>query len=992
MGERHAVRDAGSTRTRPATLPEVLRAELSELGMPDVTGGTAGSESPEKCADNPQCTEELRGVYQSIAQASQASGVGRSGPLAALCLSGGGIRSATFNLGVLQYLARIRLLGNFDYLSSVSGGGYIAGWLRTWMHREGVDNVVRALGALAPKRNPLAPEPKPVANLREYSNYLTPKVGLFSGDTWAGAAIIGRNLILNWLVLIPLLSAVIGVPLLFLLVARSAGLFELWNTHLLMIAVGIEMVASLSVYSFRRFAKTPGTPQGYFIFGCVLPICLAAGILATAALGLDLPWREITPHPCCTDNSGLWKFAALWCILVPIIGWSIAEILARLFPNWTRTAAKPGQVGEQPPARKVAPVYELFALLVSGAVGMALLVGIVKFWFSYLYNHPALYVTLGLPLLLSVYLISRVLFIGLASLSESTRRRARPGSSDDADREWWARLSGWVLFVIIAWTVLTGLCLLGSYLPEAVGLLFPESNHQPWQILVQGTKWFIGALGALSGLAAAFSGSSAKSPATGSMRSAAGTSRARLLAAIAGPIFIVCIVIVLSWGTKALAQVMIDEPGLFGRLSDLTRNTSPLPWTLATEFFVLLLGLAALGICAGRFVNINRFSLHGMYRNRLVRAYLGASNFHSVSHRDRQPDPFTGFALNDNLPLHELCLEADGAGASTVGASNVRPLSIINATLNLVHGENLAWQQRKAESFSMTPLFCGSWSEGYRRSAEYGGGDGVSVGTAIAISGAAANPNMGYSSSPTLGFLMAIFNLRLGAWLGNVNTRGNRTYRRTGPRQAIMPLFAELFGLTNSHRRYINLSDGGHFDNLGLYEVVLRRCRHVLVSDAGQDDSFAFEDLGNAIRKVRIDFGINIVFKKKIKILPNESHKHGLYCAVATIRYSEIDGTSPEQDGKLIYIKPTLHGRGEELPYDVYSYACRNREFPHQSTVDQWFSESQFESYRALGFHSLEQIGAGLSDASFADIYDSVVSYIGDTSQPDLDQSSGEHT
>jgi len=72
-------------------------------------------------------------------------------------------------------------------------------------------------------------------------------------------------------------------------------------------------------------------------------------------------------------------------------------------------------------------------------------------------------------------------------------------------------------------------------------------------------------------------------------------------------------------GTKALAQVMIDEPGLFGRLSDLTRNTSPLPWTLATEFFVLLLGLAALGICAGRFVNINRFSLHGMYRNRLVR-------------------------------------------------------------------------------------------------------------------------------------------------------------------------------------------------------------------------------------------------------------------------------------------------------------------------------------------------------------------------------------
>jgi hypothetical protein len=148
----------------------------------------------------------------------------------------------------------------------------------------------------------------------------------------------------------------------------------------------------------------------------------------------------------------------------------------------------------------------------------------------------------------------------------------------------------------------------------------------------------------------------------------------------------------------------------------------------------------------------------------------------------------------------------------------------------------------------------------------------------------------------------------------------------------------------------------------------------VLVSDAGNDGSFAFEDLGNAIRKIRIDFGIPIEFKEKIEILPNETEspgkpsRPGLYCAIAEIRYSEVDGAVP--NGQLIYIKPTLRGHipkesGGGVPYDIYSYARSSKDFPHESTVDQWFSESQFESYRALGSHILEQLGEPLSDASF---------------------------
>ena len=269
---------------------------------------------------------------------------------------------------------------------------------------------------------------------------------------------------------------------------------------------------------------------------------------------------------------------------------------------------------------------------------------------------------------------------------------------------------------------------------------------------------------------------------------------------LAGAIFIVCVIILLSWGMRAFAEWVITEPQLF---------TTPRSWDVWLEFLSLLLFLAALGVLASRVVNVNRFSLHGMYRNRLVRAYLGASN--GLKDGQRLLDPFTGFALNDNLPLQKFA------------SDDARPLPIVNATLNLVEGDNLAWQQRKAESFSMTPYYCGSWSEGYRDSAVYGGPRGITVGTAMTISGAAVNPNMGYNSSPVLAFIMGLFNVRLGAWLGNPNIMGNDSYGSTGPKSALMPLFAELFGLTNSHRRYVNLSDGGHFDNLGLYEVVLRR-------------------------------------------------------------------------------------------------------------------------------------------------------------------------
>ena len=948
-----------------ATLNEVLHKELSVLrpGLLHIDPANF------KESTDPQRIANLREIYAGITMLGPKKLIADDAPdpdpqpLSALCLSGGGIRSATFNLGVIQALAKIGLLAKFDYLSSVSGGGYIASWLRTWIHREGAEAVMRALTNKGAPIDPLAPEPPPLENLRAYSNYLTPKLGLFSGDTWAAAAIIARNIIANWLVLIPVIAAVIGIPLLFLMIVQGETISEYVYPNLLCWALSIELAASLLVYACRRFAKRWLTSQAFFIACCVVPVCFAAGVLCTAALGLKLPWHDAAPQPSWVDLVNLWKFAFLWCVGVPLIGWAVVELFAAIFPSWAQSLPpkkpEPGSTEEKaseilakasPPdaktmrqrTRQPPQLCEFFALVISGSVGAALLVLAVRCWFSLFIAYPWLYVIGALPVVLGIYLLSRVLFVLLASLADGSNSDGLRGNSDDADREWWARLSGLVLLVIAVWAAGTGACLAGIYLPDWVQLHW----HSSGKAALNTVKAAVAAVGTVTGLVASLSGSSAKTPANDNSRAPRPSINKMLLVQLAGAIFIVCVVILLSWGMRALSEWAITDVELF---------TTPRPWIVWLDFLVLLLFVAAIGVVASRVVNVNRFSLHGMYRNRLVRAYLGASN--GLATHPRLVDPFTGFALNDNLPLRKFALDKD-----------VRPLPIINATLNLVAGENLAWQQRKAESFSMTPYFCGSWPEGYRDSATYGGPAGITVGTAMTISGAAVNPNMGYNSSPVLAFIMSLFNVRLGAWLGNPNDNGDDSCGTTGPKMALMPLLAELFGLTNRHRRYVNLSDGGHFDNLGLYEAVLRRCRYVLVSDAGSDASFAFDDLGNAIRKIRIDFGIPIEFDDAIKILPTSSKKPGLYCAIATIRYSAV-GEDP--DGQLIYIKPTLRGRvppakqGDTVPYDVYSYSQGSDTFPHETTLDQWFTESQFESYRELGSYTVGRVGQFSKGASF---------------------------
>jgi hypothetical protein len=157
----------------------------------------------------------------------------------------------------------------------------------------------------------------------------------------------------------------------------------------------------------------------------------------------------------------------------------------------------------------------------------------------------------------------------------------------------------------------------------------------------------------------------------------------------------------------------------------------------------------------------------------------------------------------------------------------------------------------------------------------------------------------------------------------------------------------------------VNLTDGGHFENLGLYEMVLRRCRNIVVCDAGADPSVHFTDLGNAIRKIRVDFGISIDFPHGIQVRSRSDGARGFYWALGDIHYGDADGAGA-QPGTILYLRPAYYGRAAPPPYDVFSYAEATAAFPHESTVDQWFDESQFESYRELGrFVAHEMLGDG---------------------------------
>jgi len=215
----------------------------------------------------------------------------------------------------------------------------------------------------------------------------------------------------------------------------------------------------------------------------------------------------------------------------------------------------------------------------------------------------------------------------------------------------------------------------------------------------------------------------------------------------------------------------------------------------------------------------------------------------------------------------------------------------------------------------------------------------------MAISGAAVSPNMGYHSSPATAFMLTMFNVRLGWWMGNPR---RWTYKYSDPGLGVIYMVNDLVGKSDIDSLFVYLSDGGHFDNMGVYELIRRRCRNITLVDAEEDPQNTFEGLANTIRRCRIDYGVEIVIDTSpITVISAKTEKKA-HRVDGTIHFPGDPCKIPS--GKITYIKANLAG---DEPTDIKEYKKNNDVFPQQPTSDQFFTEEQFESYRKLGYLSV---------------------------------------
>lgn len=886
-------------------LHEVLTAEFVALhGMLNA----ASSESPE-IGQKKAPKSDLENIWAAVHRLPEKR--------AALCISGGGIRSATFALGVLQGLARCGLLKKFHYLSTVSGGGYIGGWLSAWIQRapNGLDDVAIDLAETRDETRP-NPEAVEIQNLRSYSNYLSPRPGLLSADTWTLVATYVRNLILTCLVFVPLLAAALTIPWLYASVLLKEP--TPYTSLPLWLGLGLAFVAIVYMGISLPAAANKRCGQGWFLLCCLIPLFLSALFMTTH-------WAWFTRYGGIGEQTILGVTHSslpfvLLGVVFHILAW-IVLFLIQVVRRWKSVIS----IGGKNLFGVI--VKQFVAVFLSGAIGGWLLWLIAQKLFPQPLAVAELYCCFAVPLYLMLFYLAITVYTGLCSRD-----------TNDEDREWWARACGWILIAAVAWAAVSLLVVFGP-------------------LLLSWTYSTIAA-GGLAGIITILAGLSKGIPANSKETNKAspialilskGTTIAALIFAVVVMILIVTGLTLLMKRAGNVLEFPWDLKAVSGVVGKTVEYLNVILYTPLCALIWLPLGLAAFAVVVAYLVNPNKFSLHAMYRDRLIRAYLGAS------HKERQENRFTGFDESDNLRMHELWSEKNG-GKELPGW---RLLPVVNMALNLVHGKRLAWQDRKATSFTASPLHCGSLDDevGYRKTKAdargYGGPDGISLGTAMTISGAAASPNMGYHSSPVVTFILTLLNVRLGAWLGNPGPRGDNTFYLGYPRLSIRPIVSEAFGLTDDTSPYVYLSDGGHFENLGLYEMVLRRCHYIVVSDAGQDPQCSFADLGEAVRKIRIDFGISIEFEEPMCIYArsDEVNEKGRCAAIGRIRYSMVDG--PGTDGILVYLKPACYGNE---PRDIYEYFKRNVMFPHESTADQFFTESQFESYRMLGAYTMSRV------------------------------------
>ena len=832
-------------------------------------------------------------------------------PPLGIAFSGGGIRSATLSLGIAQALARKDRLLDFDYMSTVSGGGYFGSFLGTLFlpdelkgatpqNPEDVGSAKFSEAAEIAQEALIIPPDEtmvrkrnirsPIYWLREHSRYLAP--GGMS-DMASGATYLARN----WLAMI----YVFCLPLL-LLFCLTRAVAEL-------IASGLPKVASVLVLLVAEQAKPNGFCQ-------LLEQCHSSGGVPVA---LQISWIFIL--------AAIALFGSIACGLA----------------YWL-TEVRVGKDGKS-------QFFCNIILTTTAALAILLLLWVCEKPFP-----PLGFLIIGG---ITLTLVSAIIAI-ITSWRLKNREKAAFVSEVRRVLTAASRMCNLAFLTLAALAVVDTLALwLANWIAKNHGIRWSVLLISVWPfiavVLSKVPGWFGGGGSKFSGLI---------------------WKNIWNIALMAGVIMFSSLAILVDLAVHWL--VSAGHPFLYPSENNLSwfqfrewDSSKGLMWVWLTGISLFLTVLT--GYLTG-FINLS--SLHNLYASRLSRAYLGGANV-------RRLEKAGSSKITENDPHDYIAVDQYQGAAGKSWA----PLHLINVTLNETRsltGSQLLERDRKGVPMVFAPegIFVNAGVENEGQPAfpwdtEVPGvhaGQGfeiLSVGQLCAISGAAASSAMG--SMTTLGGALALTyaNVRLGYWWSAGKLVGSVGLLST-PFQTYSYLWKEMTASYDRRWPLWNISDGGHFDNSGTYELLRRRIPRIVVCDHGSDPSYRFEDLENLVRKAKLDLGLDVTVAASddladAGITQEASHlflngpdwreackgKSGsAFALLLRVRNHDKPGESPFS-GWIVWLKPVLI---DGLSEDVRGYALSHDSFPQETTADQFFDEAQWESYRALGEAMMDKL------------------------------------
>jgi patatin-like phospholipase len=751
------------------------------------------------------------------------AGVSKDAPVIGLALSGGGIRSATFCLGLLRALAKNGVLRRFDYLSTVSGGGYTGSMLGRLFHD---------------KTDPAEVE--------------------------AGLARDG-SLVLWWL--------------------RNNGRF-------LAPAGAADLLQALAS-QLRGFLATQVEVMVLMVlFACVLTLPHLGWSLFSASHALPL-------------------HVSVWWYLLPL---PAACAVTMCYAYWF--LGKENGVG-------------LATAVLATAVGIYLA---IHAWNSVGTFDAVLLGVGALALLPSpiAWLASRI--SGARGFAEDTNRvRYTTGLSNSLR----------VLAVVFTFGALD---MVSWYLR---GLLQPGHAGSS-----SGVAFGVGITTAVLALARVI---------MPMLKTREGGKISNLpwamIANIVGIVLVVAVAI--FWLTIFQAIIFPEQDNGFATLL----HNAWLRWlavALASAAYILLNGR--------RLLQLNRSSLHFFYRSRLARAYVSVGNS-----PEGDLDGAVKRAGANDAPRFKVSPLAENTRERTQQTTAVTslvngddtcmamyhphrhggPIHLVNCCINQTVDDRTGNFNADRNGIYLTVSSLGV------ETGTHGpvvGSDGwlsrTTLAEWVAVSGAAIGSGMGSMTRPGVAALCFLTGLRLGYWQGNLldgAPKGPTPFSKY--RALLQEMFARFPGLRNNDWY---LSDGGHFDNTGVYALLKRKLRLIVLADCGADPDYLFADVENLVRKARIDYDAAIEFIDPASLVTLAGTDAAWFGTPDSILAEDgpqrfllarisYDSGPP---GALLIVKPR---RSPDMPLDVAGYAGRESDFPQQSTSNQFFSESEWESYCALG-------------------------------------------